>query len=134
MTMTALTRWRGSLFSPFEHFDWFGPPDIRVEQFTDNGRFTVRAEIPGVDPERDIEINVDNGMLRIEAKRTEERRDATFSEFRYGRMVRTLPLPAGTREETGKASYTNGILEVTFSVGEPVTKGRRIQIETARTT
>ncbi|QDG67335.1 Hsp20/alpha crystallin family protein [Pseudarthrobacter sp. NIBRBAC000502772] len=76
----------------------------------------VRAEIPGVDPDKDVEITMADGFLHIHAERREkeEHKDnGNFrSEFRYGSFSRNIPLPDGVKEADIKASYTNGVLEV----------------------
>ena len=41
---------------------------IRVEEFRDNGTLVIRADLPGIDPEKDVELTVSDGMLRIHAK------------------------------------------------------------------
>jgi len=38
---------------------------IRVEDATQDGRYEVRAEIPGVDPANDIDITVHDGILTV---------------------------------------------------------------------
>ncbi|MGH3739313.1 MAG: hypothetical protein ACRDT6_27490, partial [Micromonosporaceae bacterium] len=52
--------------------DWFDtdfpfpatrPHTFRVEDYRDNGSYVIRAEIPGIDPEKDVTITVANGML-----------------------------------------------------------------------
>lgn len=90
---------------------------MHLEEFRDNGTLVVRAELPGIDPERDVEITVAEGTLCIRAERREKheaRGDGDFyrSEFRYGQFSRTLPLPAGVGPEDVVADYTDGILEV----------------------
>jgi HSP20 family molecular chaperone IbpA len=47
---------------------------IRAEEFHDDGTLVVRADLPGIDPEKDVELTVSDGMLRIEAERREEQR------------------------------------------------------------
>lgn len=93
-----------------------GPAPIRVEEFLDGKNLVVRAEMPGVDPDKDIEITFDDGLLRIRAERQEkeEHKDkGRFrTEFRYGSFSRNIPLPDGVKEEDIKATYTNGVLEV----------------------
>ncbi|WP_020524799.1 Hsp20/alpha crystallin family protein [Catelliglobosispora koreensis] len=101
---------------------WFPflEPVIRIEERLEDGQYTVRAEIPGVDPEKDIAITTENGVLRLAVVRlseTESKEDGR-SEFRYGTFHRSVTLPAGTKEETIKASYANGILEITMKVAE----------------
>ena len=91
-------------------------PMIRVEEEIADNVLTIRAELPGVDPDQDIEIAVLDGNLQIRAERKEnsERRDGGSyrSEFRYGSMFRSIPLPRGVKEEDITASYKDGVLEV----------------------
>lgn len=72
--------------------------------------------MPGVDPDKDVEITIDDGYLRIRAERQEkeEHKDKGHfrSEFRYGPFSRSIPLPEGVKEEDIKASYNDGVLEV----------------------
>ncbi|MFJ6003821.1 Hsp20/alpha crystallin family protein [Arthrobacter sp. NPDC092385] len=93
-----------------------GPAAIRVEEFVDGKELVVRAEMPGVDPDKDIEVSIENAFLRIRAERQEkeERKDkGRFrSEFRYGSFQRDIQLPEGVKEEEIKATYTDGVLEV----------------------
>jgi HSP20 family protein len=93
-----------------------GPAPIRVEEFVDDKTLVVRAELPGVDPDKDVEITIDNGYLRIHAERQEkeEHKDkGRFrSEFRYGSFSRSIPLPDGVKEDDIKATYNDGVLEV----------------------
>ena len=128
---TTLARWRPSVFAPF---DFGGPfplftPEIRVEQFIDDGQYVVRAEIPGVDPEKEVDVTVIDGILKIHVERTEEKRDKAHSEFHYGRLMRSLTLPSGAMKDTAVATYTDGILEISFKVGEAKETGRHIAIE-----
>jgi HSP20 family protein len=106
---------------------------IKVEAFEEGDQLVVRAELPGVDPEKDIDITVAGGALRIAAERKQEERTEergyVRNELRYGTFTRTVPLPAGATESDVKATYTNGILEVRVPVATttaatkvPVTK------------
>lgn len=93
-----------------------GPAPIRVEEYVDGKTLVVRAEMPGVDPDNDIEVTMDEGYLRIRAERQEKEehkeKGRYRSEFRYGSFSRNIPLPDGVKEEDIKATYTNGVLEV----------------------
>ena len=89
---------------------------MKCEEYREPGRFVVRAELPGIDPDRDVEVTVDDGLLRIRAHRREERKERCRSEFFYGEMVRTLLLPSGTDEKAIGATYRDGILEISVPV------------------
>lgn len=128
---TTLARWRPGVFAPFDFGGLFPlfAPEIRVEEFIEDGQYVVRAEIPGVDPEKEVEVSVIDGTLKIHVERSEEKRDKAHSEFHYGRLMRSMPLPSGAMEDSAVAKYTNGILEISFKLGEARESGRRIPIE-----
>lgn len=89
---------------------------IRVEEVHEDGTLLVRAELPGVDPDNDVDVSVSNGVLHIGAtrsERTEENKDKSYkSEFRYGSFSRDLTLPQGVDSKAVTAQYKDGILEV----------------------
>ena len=109
-----------------------GMPEFRIEDYLRDGDYVVRAELPGVDPERDVSVTVDHGVLEIRAERREETREKHRSEFRYGSLHRTLRLPDGADETQIKARYDQGILEVSVPVRDVAQAGRRIPIEKGR--
>jgi HSP20 family protein len=118
--MTSLTRREPRV--PLDIFDWLEAPwtvlhpvsghPVRMEDFVTDGRYVVRAELPGLDPEKDIEVKVSKGILTIEAERHEETQAKHHSEFRYGKLTRSVTLPEGADVEHVDAMYDNGILEV----------------------
>jgi HSP20 family protein len=118
-----------------ERFEPWADPFVsmpRVEEFEEEGTRVVRVELPGLDPERDVEITVTDGTLRVQAERRQEteteEKGAYRSEFRYGSLVRTLPLPAGATENDVKATYQDGILEVRIPIGAERPEVRKIPI------
>jgi HSP20 family protein len=119
--MSTLTRreYRG----PFvDVFDWLEMPwtmlrpatghPVRVEDYAEDGTYVVRAELPGLDPEKDIEVTVSNGVLTISAHRQDKTEGKHRTEFRYGTFARGITLPAAADEDHIRASYDMGILEV----------------------
>jgi HSP20 family protein len=95
---------------------------ISVDEYRDGQTQVIRAELPGIDPDKDVELTVSDGMLRIDAERRveEDTEDKGYirHELRYGRFTRVLPLPDGATESDISASYTNGILEIRVPVAE----------------
>jgi HSP20 family protein len=89
---------------------------LRVEEFHDGDTLVVRAELPGIDPDKDVEITSDDGVVRIHGhheEKTERKEKRGYrSEFRYGDFEREITLPKGATAEDVKASYNDGILEV----------------------
>jgi HSP20 family protein len=115
------------MFRPFA-----GSHVIRVEENLEAGQYGLRAELPGIDPDKDVEISVENGVLTVAAERREEKKEPQRSEFRYGRFSRSITLPVRADEDDVKATYRDGILEVRVGITEkstpetkriPITKG-----------
>jgi len=105
---------------------------IRVEEVVEDGSLVLRAELPGVDPDKDVELVVENGVLTLRAERREESETKGHhrrrSEFRYGSFARRILLPAGATDEDVKATYENGILEVRIPVDGERAEARKIPI------
>ena len=99
-------------------FDWFEAPEvvhffegmrplddrIRLEEEVVGDRLVIRAEMPGIDPDKDLDIKVADGALSVHAERKKEettRSDRGFrSEFRYGSFRRTCPSPRARASRT----------------------------------
>mgnify|MGYP001601181511 CR=1 FL=1 len=92
----------------------------------------ARAELPGIDPDKDVDISVDNGLLSLRAERREERKtksDGGYrSEFSYGSFIRSVSLPPGATEDDVKATYHDGILEIRFPIDGEVAKSRKVPV------
>ncbi len=91
---------------------------IRLEDEMQDGHYILRAELPGIDPDKDVDITVSNGQLTIKAERSEKKETNGRSEFSYGSLIRSVTLPAGANEEDIKATYDKGILTVDVAVPE----------------
>jgi len=87
---------------------WEAGELIRVEEHRENGTLVVRADLPGIDPEKDVELTISDGILHIEAERREEekREEKGYvrQEVRYGSVSRSLPLPEGVSEARGQVA------------------------------
>lgn len=94
-----------------EHSDW-----MRVEQFQDAGQLVIRAEVPGIDPSKDVEVSLTRDTLHVRVERHEQsettKKAGYRSEFQYGSFARDFVLPEGVNADDMKASYHDGILEV----------------------
>jgi len=91
---------------------------VRVEDFERDGSYVVRAELPGVDPDKDIEVSLEGDYLTIHGERREEIREKNRSEFRYGSFSRSLRMPPGADTSAVQATYRDGILEVVVPLAE----------------
>ena len=103
-----------------------GEEIIRVDEYREDDVQVIRAELPGIDPDKDVELTVTGGMLRINAeRRTEEQTEekgVIRREMRYGSFTRSLPLAEGATDDDIDASYKNGVLEIRVPVAQPVAR------------
>lgn len=136
-------RWTDNL--PLRMPDFFGPrfadrfgfghegEPIRIEESVDDDGLTIRCELPGLDPDEDVEVTVDNGRLTISAERRQETREEedegrVRSEFRYGSYRRTISLPPGAHSDAITATYDDGILAIRVPVDPSDKEAARIPI------
>ena len=105
---------------------------MRLEDEIQDGHYLLRAELPGIDPAKDVEITVRGGQLTIKAERTERKETKGRSEFSYGSFTRSVTLPAGANEENIKATYDKGILTVDVPVPEQAAPAEKhIEVQAA---
>jgi HSP20 family protein len=76
----------------------------------------VRVEIPGIDAEKDVAVEVNEHRLVIKGERRDERsRESgghTVREVRYGSFRRSFTLPEGVSADAVTATYDAGVLNV----------------------
>jgi HSP20 family protein len=130
-----LPAWFGSrrLFDwPEAWSDLLDLSDLKVEEFQEGDVLVVRAEMPGIDPDKDVEITVSDHTLHLRAERRSETKTEDKkgfrSEFRYGSFSRSVQLPVDATEADVQASYTDGILEVRIPVDTEKAEARRIPV------
>lgn len=104
----------------------------------DGADLVITLELPGVDPDRDVDVEVAEGRLSIagsRAERTESESGGTFvREIRAGRFQRTFRLPDGMAPEQVEASYDRGLLQVRVrDVRKPAAGPTKVQVRTAPT-
>ena len=117
---------------------WTGPLPFpigqvfRLEETIRDECHVIRAELPGLDPENDIEVTVDGLILTIRAERRQQQDDGPYrSEFRYGSLTRSIKLPARVDPADVTARYDKGVLEISIPVGAEKPEGTRIPITNA---
>ena len=108
--------------------EWLPAADV----LTKGEDLLIRLELPGIDPERDLEITAEDGTVRIRGERreSEEVKEEGYirRESFYGSFERALRLPSGVTAEDLKASYEDGILEILVP-GAAKRAAQRIPIE-----
>jgi HSP20 family protein len=98
---------------PFaEGFTWRPAADV----FRTDGTLVVRAELPGIDPEAELSIDVESNVLHIKGEKKLEREvdeeSRYLRECRYGSFHRDVMLPEGVDAEAITATYDQGVLTV----------------------
>lgn len=96
----------------------FGSPEpqIRMDVKEGDGHYLISAEIPGVNKD-DIRVSIDGKRVSInaEVRREETKGERVISsERRYGRVSRNFTLGCEVNQAEVKASYSNGVLELTL--------------------
>lgn len=113
--------------SAVETSDWQPTVDILEE----TNQFTVKVDIPGVEPQ-DIEVSLDNNVLTIKGEKENEHREKRDNFVRYerskGTFYRRILLPDVVDGDKIKAKSKNGVLMVVVPKSE---KGisRKIKVE-----
>ncbi len=110
---------------------WIWSPQMDV--FERNGELVVHADLAGVQQD-EIRVNVNDGMLTISGERAhahEHEKDGVYQcERTFGAFRRSVALPEGVSSESVRASFDNGVLEVTMPLPKKQVeaKGRSVPI------
>jgi HSP20 family protein len=102
-----------------------------VDMFERDGNIVVKAEMPGIEPEK-VEVTVSDGELRISGERHEEKevKDEHYyrSERSFGRIFRALTLPEGCDRDNVKATAKDGVVEVVIPK-KPAAVGKKVEVK-----
>jgi len=142
--MSLLTRpqtaldWPWRMERPFfpwsSMWDGAGEFDVRIEEFERDNHYVIRAEVPGIDVQKNVELTVANNQLQliIHRERHEKSGDVRHyrTEFQYGSFTRIVPLPRTASEKDVKANYRDGILEIVIKMNGTPAHGHRVPITT----
>ena len=128
-------RWLRDFFGPATA-DWYKPVNSgfnpAAEIVRDGDDAVVRLELPGVDVENDVNVEVDKGRLVIHGEHkdehAEEQDGRSLREIRYGSFRRSFQLPTHVTGEAIAASYDAGVLTVRVTGAYAGTQPRRIEI------
>jgi HSP20 family protein len=130
VTLWARPAWEIDRWVKQGVFNGFSPA---AEVAKDGDDAVVRVELPGVDVEKDVNVEVDRGQLVIRGERRDERSESsdgrTLSEVRYGSFRRTFKLPAHVTSDAISASYDAGVLTVRVAGAHKGAEAQRIAIE-----
>lgn len=135
--MTVVTRRRGNpvndmlswIEDPRLGFRALGlTPEIRIEDFVRDDTYVLRAEIPGVDPDKDLDVHVSGDHLVVRGSREEEEHEKNRHELHYGSFYRAVRLPEGARVDEIAATYTDGVLEVSLPIDAAAMTPKQIPV------
>jgi HSP20 family protein len=109
----------------------------KIDVFEKDNRLVTRVDLPGMKKE-DVSVEVTDGYLALSGERkreTEEKKDNFHrSEREYGSFYRAVPLPEGVKLEDVKATFSDGVLEVSVPLpARPEASVRKVQIEEPKT-
>src|SRR4051794_6278965 len=139
----------GAFADPFRVFDeqfdavvrsTFGPersssfrPASEIVREGDDA--VLRVEVPGVDVEKDIAVEVTGRQLTVKGERRDERTSEddgqqghSLREVRYGSFSRSFTLPEHVDAEAVTATYDAGVLSVRVAGAYRSTEPRHIAV------
>jgi HSP20 family protein len=117
--LSELADLEGSIWSP------------QVEALERNGKFIVRADLPGLTKD-DINVEITDDTIKIRGERRQEKEENEEGYYRsersYGSFYRELPIPSGVNREETSATFRDGVLEITMPAPARQPGSRRIEI------
>lgn len=112
----------------------FAAHSIPIEMTSGEDQYVLKAELPGMDPDKDISITAEDDLITVSAEHSESTEDKEHSEFRYGSFRRTVRLPGAIPVDDVDASYADGVLTIRIPMPEEHTPtGREIPVKRADT-
>jgi len=148
--MSNITLWTRR--DPFAEFDAmirraFGPTATAngtgafrpaAELTRDGDDAVLRLELPGLDAEKDIAVEIKDNRLVVSGERRDEHTEDSgkryLREVRYGSFRRSFALPTHVTAEALSASYNAGVLTVKVTGAYADSGTQRIAVSTGAAT
>ncbi len=107
---------------------------IPLDVIEDNGLVTIKALVPGINPD-ELEVSIENNILTIRGEHKTEEISESAKVFRrentYGAFSRSIRLSPQLNQEAVSATFKNGFVTITIQkVEEEKPKSLRIPIST----
>ena len=127
-------RWEAFPHSFAEFEDKFGENFTpAVESYVKDGNLVVRADVPGLEL-KDIDVSILGNVLTLKGERRSEqevkKEDYLRREVSYGAFERRMTLPEGAAADKIKASFRNGVVEITVPLAKE-TVAKKVPVEAA---
>ncbi|WP_131746108.1 Hsp20/alpha crystallin family protein [Frankia sp. Cppng1_Ct_nod] len=107
----------------------FAPP---ADVVTEGDDIVVHLELPGVDVEKDVAVELERGRLVVRGERTGTRQDDSHGivlrERRHGVFHREFSLPDGVGADQISATYDHGVLSLRLAGAIAAGRGARIPV------
>jgi len=104
----------------------------QVEVFRRGDELVIRCDLPGMRKE-DVHVDIQEDQLVLQGERSwqndQDREGVMRSERHYGSFYRAIPLPEGVRAEKARATYKDGVLEISLPAPEERQRGHRVNID-----
>ena len=87
----------------------------RIDISETDAAYKIEAELPGIN-QKEIDVKIDNNILTIKGKKedikAEKEKNYHLRERYYGAFQRSISLPNNIEPEKIKASFENGVLNI----------------------
>jgi HSP20 family protein len=102
-----------------------------TDVFARGGDLVIHLDLPGIDPEKDVKITIQEGELVVtgERKQDKEYKEADYYRVErfYGTFERHFPIPKTIDEKAVKATYKEGVLEIVLKGAVLVAEAKKQQ-------
>jgi HSP20 family protein len=108
---------RGRYFVAPELASGFHAPFVpATDVFARNGDMVVSMELPGIDPEKEVTLTLDEGELVVKGSRERHEKIEEDKYLRvetsYGAFERHIAVPKEVSDKDIEAKYHDGVLEI----------------------
>jgi HSP20 family protein len=112
--------------------EWSGfAPSVDVVETDEEVKVT--AELPGLDAE-DVDVTLSHNTLTLKGEKHQEHEEEGEGYYRsersYGSFQRSIPLPSTVETDKAEASFSKGVLTITFPKTAAETDKKKITVKT----
>lgn len=99
-----------------------------VETRRDGDDLVVKVDLPGIDPAKDVDVELNRNVLTISGERRTENESEGFHEVRYGTFSRSITVPGEISADAISADYDAGVLTVRVAGAYTSSSATKIQV------